>query len=149
MSGGEAFKKSREALVGLISARKLEERRRKELLKEFERWENRAKEAESSGDLERARGALAKCSEIAEQDAAAKAQILRLNQEIEKGEKQLRDVAVRESRSVNAEALLASLEAATGEAVDPEKKKLDALSSDAAIDEELSRLKERLREEDQ
>lgn len=143
---GEAFKKSREAVVELIAARKLEEKRRTELKAEFERWEARAREAEAAGDSVRAAEALARCEEIADRDAAAKAQILRLQKEIALAEAQLRKVAVQESRSVDAEALLRSLEAATGPA-DPEKRKLDKIAEDARVEEELERLKRTLGEE--
>ncbi len=143
---GEAFKKSREAVIELIAARKLEEKRRAELKADFEQWETRAREAEAAGDLPRAEEALRRCEEIADQDAAAKAAILRLRKEIALAEAQLRKVAVHESRSVNAEALLRSLEAATGPA-DPEKQSLQKLAEDARVEEELERLKRALGEE--
>ena len=134
-------------MVDLIAARKLEEKRREELRQQFQEWERRAREAQSAGDVERARQALARCDEIADADAAAKAQILRLQKEIALAEAQLRKAAVREDRTVNAEALLASLEAATGPA-DPEKRAMDKLEEEAKVEAELERLKGLLRKEE-
>lgn len=142
----EAFKQSKGALVELIAARKLEEKRRKELRDAFERWEGRAREAEAAGDRERAHSALARCDEIAEADAAAKAQILRLEKEIALSEAQVRRMAVRGDRSVDAEALLASLEAATGPA-DPERRAMEKLEEDERVEAELRRLKDLLKKE--
>jgi len=144
---GEAFKKSREAVVELIAARKLEEQKRKQLQEEFSRWEQRAREAEAAGRKEDAVKAVDRCTEISDADAAAKAHILRLEKEIAAAEEQLRNAAVKESRSVNAEALLASLERVVGP-TDSEGKALEKLSQDRSVDEELERLRRRLSEEE-
>lgn len=144
---GEAFKKSREAVVELIAARKLEEQKRKQLQEEFSRWEQRALEAEAAGRHEDASQAVERCTEISEADAAAKAHILRLEKEIAAAEEQLRDTAVKESRSVNAEALLASLEKVVGPS-DSKGKALEKLSQERLVDEELERLKRRLAEDE-
>jgi phage shock protein A len=143
---GEAFKKSREAAVELIAARKLEEKRRKELRAEFDRWEARVREAEARGDSAATAEAMGRCEEIADRDAAAKAQIFRLQKELALAEAQLRTAAVRESMSVDADALLSSLEAATG-AADPEKREIEKLDQEARVEQELERLKRALGEE--
>jgi phage shock protein A len=145
---GEAFKQSKEAVAELIAARKLEEKRRRELRERFDQWERRAREAEAAGEHERARQALSRCDELAEADAASKAQILRLQKEISLAEAQLRKIAVREERSIDAEALLASLEAATGPA-DPQKRKMEKLQEDEKVEAELKRLKDLLNKESQ
>lgn len=132
----------------LIAARKLEEKRREELRQRFEEWERRAREAQEAGERERARQALSRCDEIADADAAAKAQILRLQKEIALAEAQLRKAAVWEDRTVNAEALLASLEAAIGPA-DPEKRAMQKLEEEAKVETELQRLKGLIEKEEE
>lgn len=144
---GEGFKKSKEGVVQLIAARKLEEKRRKELKAEFERWEARAREAQAAGDQRRAAEAMTRCEEIADRDAATKAQILRLQKEITLSESQLRKAAVRESMSVDPKTLLASLEAATGP-VDPQKREMEKLAEDDRVEKELERLKRALGEKE-
>ena len=89
---------------------------------------------------------MARCEEIGEKDATLKADILRLKKEIEATESQLRKVTLRESMNVDAEALLASLEAVTGPR-DPETRALEELEQRRSVDEELQKLKERLQKE--
>lgn len=146
MVATEAYKKTREALIELVGERKLQERRRRELADAFSRWEKRAAEAQQRGDRSAAAAAVARCEEIGDQDAEARVAIGRLDKEIHATEAQLREIGVRESRSVDAEELLSALENAAGPR-DPEKEELSRLERDESVDAELERLRKRIRNE--
>ncbi|MFP4331486.1 MAG: hypothetical protein ACLFP6_12280 [Spirochaetaceae bacterium] len=140
---GEAFRRSREALIELMAARKLEEKRRRDLEAQFAIWEARARNAQQLGKREAAKEALNRCNEIADENAAALVQIEKLDDEIALAEAQLKQVAVAEERSVDTEALLASLEGAAGTG-DRDRRRLEELEQKQSVEDELARLKERL-----
>lgn len=129
-----------------MAARKLEEKRRTELAREFAAWEERARQAQERGDRDAARKALARCDEIADADASAKVQIRKIDEELRLAEKQLKEIAVKGEQRVDPDALLASLERATGP-VDPQKREMEEIEKRHSVEEELSRLKERLKGE--